>query len=90
MTVEIIVWLILLIVISLAVLIGLWILFDIFANDCDGIKEMWDDFSSFLEFVVDSIFDYFSNKKQAKQDAARKHKRKVKDLYYSFLGYKVE
>ena len=90
MTVDVIVWLILLIVITLSVLIGLWVLLDIFSNDCDGIKEIWDDFSSFLEFIVDSIFDYFSNKKQTKQDAARKHKRKVKDLYYSFLGYKVK
>ena len=90
MIVDVIVWLILLIVITLSVLIGLWVLFDIFGNDCDGIKEIWDDFSSFLEFIVDSIFDYFSDRKQAKLDAARKHKRKVKDLYYSFLGYKVK
>ena len=47
MTVDVILWLILLIVITLSVLIGLWVLLDIFANDCDGIKEIWDDFLVF-------------------------------------------
>ena len=79
-----------LIVILSGCFIAAFFVFDIIFNSCDGIKDGWNKFSKSLEFIVDFIFDYFSGRKQAKLDAARKHKRKVKDLYYSFLGYKVK